>query len=557
MTTIRYDNGAYFAFSPSPQHAGALAELGWRRHAHDLSVWWTRSPYLAAPLYAHAEPGETQTALAPYAWNYETSFAKGPIAGTGVDAIRLPIGQSPYPFQVAGVQRAVLRKKVLIADQMGLGKTIQALALMNLVRPRRTVIGCPTFLTKNWASECNSWLVDAQPITILDGGRKSLPDRGIIILPYSRGHTFFEQINAGPPVDLVILDEVHFLKDSNARRSKPWFGEHGLARRADRVVALSGTPMPNNPLELYGLLSVLAPDLLAGVTHDAFKELYCTTIPLKKKVDLKRGGQKAIEVEKITAKGQAMLNAELRASGVMLRREKEHVLTQLPAKSVYFVHMTPDAEIETLVREESDLYDQLQMRILTSQELMSLRGHVATVRARLGLLKAPKIAEYVRWIFDSGEDRVVLFMLHLEAIEAVRAAFAGSGIDTLVMTGAESTTVRDQRVRDFQTPGRRKLVIGQMTAAGVGTTMTAARYCVLGEINWTPAWNDQAIDRVHRIGQAKSVMAPVLTFPAAVEERVIRAGARKSLDAREVLDVNLAHLFLDEPSQGMLRVAAE
>ena len=299
--------------------------------------------------------------------------------------------------------------------------------------------------------------------------------------------------------------------------------------------------MPNNPVEMHGLLEVMAPDLMKGVSRDKFQKLYCQTIDLKVKTP--KGGQ--IEVQKIVAKGQSVLNAELRASGVMVRREKSDVLKQLPDKHVYLVHMTPDAEIEALVREESDLYDQLQMKIMTSQELIALKGHVANVRARLGLLKAPKIAEYVNHIFSNGEDRVVLFMLHTAAIAAVDAWFKGSGIERLVLTGAENMALRDQRVRRFQEPGGRRLIIGQTTAAGLGTTMTAARYVVLGEINWTPAWNDQAIDRVHRISQARQVEAVVCTFPHAVEERVLKATARKAIDAREVLDVNLQNMFLE------------
>ena len=80
-------------------------------------------------------------------------------------------------------------------------------------------------------------------------------------------------------------------------------------------------------------------------------------------------------------------------------------------------------------------------------------------------------------------------------------------------------------------------------AAGVGLTMTAARYCVLGEISWTPATNDQAIDRVHRLTQLRQVEAPIITFPHAVEERVIRANAKKAISAQNILDRNLMSLF--------------
>lgn len=895
MTTITFHDGAFFASSVSPEDGAHLLELGWRRHARDLQLWWTRSPYLAAPLYSFCDEA-AKSNLVPYAWNYATSFAKEPLEGTGCDAIRLPAGSSPYPFQIAGVQRATMRERLIIGDEMGLGKqqpidelvltptgwqtigtlrrgdsvigsngrrvsvlgvypqgikssyrvtfsdhshvetgpehlwtlryrrggrqwadllltteqlrtrpiigtldlsktalylpmlsapvefltgfrvvpiepyllgqvisngstangsisvtinaqdkddilkrffstgqkigaqqtyrgayritlpgliqsisylglnvhsrdkfipwrykqaevparvallqglldgdgsistlhnkivyhtisprladdvqelveglggvasqrvygrlhqnkpteyqvrirmprgmlpfsttrklsrympgrlahpcrtvvsvdyirdvesvciavdapdklyatrhcilthnTVQALAVMNLVRPLRTVIGCPTFLTRNWAHECDLWLVDPQPIVILDGAKKSLPESGIVILPYSRGHTFVDQIKAGPPIDMLIMDEAHYLKEPTSRRTKAWLGPEGLARKAKRVIALTGTPMPNNPLELYGLIEVLAPELVAGVSREKFKETYCTSIEMNLKITLKKSKREIQRpTEKIVAKGKSILNAELRASGLLVRRQKSEVLTQLPPKNIYFVHMGVDAKIESLVKEEADLYDQLQMRILTAQELIKIRGHVETVRTELGILKAPQIAAYVKYLFNEGEDRVVCFMLHRRPIEIIKEAFDKTGIDAYVLTGSESPKVRQARVDLFQAPGGRRLLIGQTTASGVGLNMTSARYGVIGELAWVPAWNEQAMDRLHRITQTRQVEIPILCYPHSCEENVIRTGARKSLDAREVLDKNLSNLLDINPATVL--IAAE
>ena len=533
---IRAHAGAYFAQRVAPGEAARLLELCWKRHPSGPDVWHTASPLLAAPLWGCVNPNDqaTRKELGPWAWNYQTSFAEGPIENGG--DVRVPEGRALYPFQVGGVQRALMRAKLLICDQPGLGKSPEALAVLNCTRPARTLIGCPTFLATNWAEECEKWCVDAQPIAVLDGAKRAIPERGIVILPYSRGHTFEKQLLAGPPCDLVIADEFHHLKDPSARRSGPWFRPGGLVERARRAILLSGTPMPNNPVEMHAALRAAAPELLGGMSREKFQETYCSTISF----DVAVGGSlRKVQVQKIMGKSKEALNAELRAGGVMVRRLKEAVLTQLPPKNLYFVHMRPDAEIEQLVREEADLFEQLQTRILPSAEMMALRGHVASVRRRLGALKAPKIAEYVRSLFDGGEDRVVLFMLHLEAIEIVRRAFERSGIIAHVLTGAEPPNERFRRVQDFQAPGGRKLVVGQVTAAGEGLTMTASRFAVLGEISWTPGRNEQAVDRVHRITQTRHVDCPVLTFPHAIEEKVIRVNARKALDARAVLDVDL------------------
>lgn len=546
MVNLTYDasSGAYFALGVEEQHAPLLADLRWQAHPGRPRAWWTRSPYLAAPLWSWVGQDDqaTRTALGPFAWSYRASFAAEPLRGVGVDAVRLPAGERPYPFQVAGIQLAALRRRVLIADEPGCGKSMQALGVANLLRSKRIVIGCPAFLADNWAAECEKWLCDPQSITVMGRGRRGPPDEGVVILPYSRGHRYAAAIAAGPPVDLLVMDEPDQLKTSAAKRTAPWLGEGRLCASARRVVAIGGSPIPNHPLEVHGLLRALSPETMGSVGREAFKALYCSTFKGTAKVQRKGGGEATVQFEKNSGRHEAALNAELRASGVMVRRMKADVLPQLPPKHVFLVHLAPTAAIEDLVREEATLYDLLETRLLTARELVSLQGHVANVRARLGLLKAPKIAEYVRHVFDQGETRVVLFMMHLAAIEVVRAAFDPTRIRVRVMTGSESFDERHAHVKEFQRPGGAELIVGQVTASGVGLTMTAARYAVLGEISWVPTVNDQAIDRVHRITQTRQVEAPVVTFPHAVEERVLRSNAGKLISAKKVLDVNLQYL---------------
>lgn len=544
MTRVTYDpaSGSYFALDATDDDARRIAALDWRPHPAAARAWYTRSPYLAAPLWPRVDAADavTRQALGWYAWNYQASFAEGPLAGTGVDSVRLPARESdrPYPFQVAGIQLGVMRERMLLADSMGLGKSVQALCVVNLCRPKRIVVACTAALEEQWAWFCDKWLVDPRSITILASGRKNVPDEGILILPYSRGHRFRDRIAAGPPVDFLIMDEAHHVRHPTARQSDVWVGEKGLARTATRVLALTGTPIPNQPLEMYSLLSAMAPTTF-GVSREAFQKLYCSTFRGVAKVRTKTGGEVAVQFEKNEGKNEHALNAELRASGLMVRRLKQDVLQQLPPKQTFLLHLTPTAAIDELVREEASLYEMLTTTLVSSKDLIALQGHIAHVRAKLGLLKAPKIAEYLLSLFEGGETHVVCFMLHLEAIEAVRKAFEHKRITVRVLTGAMSPRDRNEQVNLFQQSAGAELLIGQIVAAGEGLTMTRARYVVLGEISWTPSANEQAIDRLHRIGQTRGVLAPVCTFPHAVEENVIRTNARKSLSAQNVLDVNI------------------
>ena len=226
----------------------------------------------------------------------------------------------------------------------------------------------------------------------------------------------------------------------------------------------------------------------------------------------------------------------------MVRRMKDDVLLQLPPKHIFLCHLTPTPGIEDLVREEATLYDMLETKLLTSQELIALQGHISNVRARLGILKAPRIAEYVMSIFESGETHVVLFMLHLGAIEEVRKAFENTRINVRVLTGSMTPQERQAAANAFQMSNEYELTIGQVVAAGEIITLTRARWVVLGELPWTPSQAAQCIDRVHRISQERQVEVPVATFPHAVEERVLRSTAQKSISAGKVLDDNLMRI---------------
>ena len=543
MPRLVYDasSRAYFAFDVPDESFALLTELRWSPHMAQSRCWYTRSPYLAAPFWSWIDPGDdaTRAALGTYAWNYASSFAKEPLQGTGVDQIRLPAGSKPYPFQIAGVQRIMMRKRILIADAMGLGKTLEALAPINLLRSKRILIGCPAAAEEHWAVQSEQWLVDPRSVTILGRGKRGAPDTGVLILPYSRSHNFIEQILRGPKVDYVVMDEAHHLKTATARRSGVWLGAGNLVEQADRVVALTGTPIPNHALEAYGLLRALAPETLGGMTSDKFKETYCTTFRGVAKVAKRGGGEVAVEFERNESRHEAALNAELRASGVMVRRLKEDVLDQLPPKHSFLLHLTSSPAIEELVREEATLYDMLETKLLTSQELIALQGHISNVRARLGVLKAPRIADYVKEIFTAGETHVVLFMLHLAAIEEVRKQFEGTRINVRVLTGGMSPRERQQSATEFQKSNGYELTIGQVVAAGEIITLTRARYIVTGELSWVPSQNAQCVDRVHRISQTQQVENPICTFPHAVEERVLRSNAVKAISAAKILDTNL------------------
>lgn len=548
MPQVQYD-AAMQRYILSGVDMATVEELSGLRWRYQNGVWSTPSPYYAAPLwkYVHPEDKVTQQMLGAYAWNYAASFAKEPQAGTGIDRVLFPAHEDrkPMDFQVAGVQLAARQKATLIADPMGLGKTMQAIGVANIRQPRRTLIGCPAFLALNWADELVKWCTFNSPITIIDRPSKSIPDEGFVIMPYSRAFNFWGRLLEAGMWDLTILDEIHFLKgEPGTKRIRPYFGWHdaqtgnmypGIVQRSHQIVGMTGTPIPNAPHEMYNVLSTFRPDIMGSITRNKFKEMYCTTKTV-------RGNEKVAG-----SINEAALNAELRASGLMVRRNKEQVLDQLPPKVMNVVQMRATNAIADLVQQEASYYDMLEMRMFEGQKIASLVGHIAEVRAKLGVEKAPQIAEYAWDIIANGEKRLVVFMWHTAAIRRVAELLErkGNQVRVHVLDGHTSVQQRFARVREFQdeTDTMPQIIIGQIKAAGVGLTMTSACHMILGELAWSPADNDQAIDRVHRISQLRQVTAHILTYPHSADVRVIKSNARKAITASQVLDTNLLYEF--------------
>lgn len=546
-----------------PLHADMSLKFGFDPLGGSPGVFVTRSPALVAPFYDLCTD-EVKRIVYPYALNYHNSSTIGPIqhlwGGSGPVAAPQPYitGEaSPYPFQWGGVQVLQSRRWCLLGDEAGSGKTLQSISVFNnaehypsrirpgqsFVKPSyelRVLVGCPTFLVQNWIEEIEKWYRGYRiPIVALDKPKVNLPKAGFYVLPYSRADKHYELLHESGRFDGAILDEVHFLKgDLTVKRAGAFFGEPlkrpGLVAQCDRGFSLSGTPIPNQPVELFNILSTMGPEVLHGMHRAAFEFRY---------TDYDQFGRPA------GAKREFALNAELRASGFMLRREKAAILPQLPAKQLALINMPLHGDIAALVREEAELFELAKMRPRqTAAELAELVGHIMRVRKAIAVKKAPMVAQYAIYQLATEErrkNRLVVFMLHTEAIDIIREQCEAARIRVFVVDGRVSTKRRHEMKTEFQKPGGPPtLFLGQIKAAGVGLTLTAARRVGMGEISWSFADNSQAMDRIHRIGQTEEVMVDILTFPHAVEAKVISASARKEMTSVRILDEALTSALL-------------
>jgi superfamily II DNA or RNA helicase len=410
------------------------------------------------------------------------------------------------PFQRAGVSYLLSQRRAFLADEQGLGKTIEALATIEAADAYPAIVVCPASLKLNWLRELERWLPHRSAQTLSGtGGRAPIPPADVTIVNYDILAPRLEELAALEP-NALVLDESHYCKNAAAKRTQAVQRLSAQMEPESFVLALTGTPVVNRPAELISQLRILGrlEDFGSGVK---FGERF-------------RGPDAHLR-----------LHWHLRAR-CFVRRLKEDVLTQLPAKTRAVVPVELDNESEYRLAER-DLVAWLRSQPLDLRELDAKVA--AALRAerlvRLNALKVlaarGKLHAALTWIHDfcSSGERLVVFAHHREIQRAVLEHFPSA----LHILGSDSHAARDRSVQAFQEPDRpgNQLIVCSIEAAGHGLTLTRASNVVFLELDWTPAKHDQAEDRCHRIGQQDAVNAYYLLAANTVDETISTLLERK------------------------------
>ncbi len=403
------------------------------------------------------------------------------------------LGGELAPFQWAAVRYALDARRCFLADEQGLGKTVEALATLEADGAFPAIVVCPASLKLNWQREAEHWL-EHRSVALIEGRMAVAPTADITILNYEIVAAHREGLGRLRPRALVV-DESHYVKNPQAKRTQ------AVRRLASSVaedglrLALSGTPVLNHAEELVAQLRVIG-----------------------RLEDFGSGAQ-------FTRRFRGELSEErlhwhLRRR-CFVRRLKSEVLPQLPAKRQVVVPVALSNTTEYRLAEE-DVIAWLRSQPLDLRELNAKIA--ATLRAQrlaqLGTLQRlaarGKLAAALSWIADflaSGEPLVV-FARHVEVQEALLARFP----DAAHLLGRDSAAAREAAVQAFQDPDGPQLLVGATRVAGQGITLTRASNVAFLELEWTPAMHDQAEDRCHRIGQHDAVTAWYLLAADTIDE---------------------------------------
>jgi SWI/SNF-related matrix-associated actin-dependent regulator of chromatin subfamily A-like protein 1 len=430
------------------------------------------------------------------------------------------------PFQNVGV--AMMETKggrALVADEQGLGKTIEALAWLQLHRDRTPVIiVVPASVKLNWQREAEDWIPNPR-VEILYGNDPWKITGDIVILNYDIVpgwlHTL-KKLNA----QVLILDEAHYIKTDKAKRTK---AVKMLAKGIPYFLALSGTPIQNRPIEIYNAVNIADPGIFPSKWN--FMNAFCA--PKYNGFGWNfNGSSRADELHKILT------------STVMIRRLKKDVLPELPDKVYSIVPMQLDNRQEYKFAEDHFIEFVRRSKGAYAAARASGAEALVQIEALKQLAVKGALEESLNWISDflETDQKLVVFATHKFVIDALMNRF-GTKI-AVKIDGTTPIADRQRAIDIFQHNTEVRLFVGNMKAAGVGITLTAASNMVFLELPWTGAEIDQATDRLHRITQKFMVNIYFLLAKNTIMDKLA-----KILDVkRKVIDAIMDGIETDSSS---------
>jgi SWI/SNF-related matrix-associated actin-dependent regulator 1 of chromatin subfamily A len=503
--------------------------------------WWTDQPTKARALAGYASEelrAEIGGALAA-AHTARVESVQASAARDSDAVLPCPEGRAYLPYQRAGIAFALARQNVLFGDDMGLGKTIQAIGTISADESvEQVLIICPASLKLNWARELGRWLT--RPLSVGIASGDYWPATQVVIVNYDIVSRHIERIHARA-WDMLICDEVHALKNAKAQRTRAILGGKGAqAIAARRRLFLTGTPILNRPSELWTLVQSLDPSGLGG-NFFRFHKQYCNAYKTRYGWDFS-GASNLDELQR-----------RLRET-IMIRRLKADVLTDLPAKRRQVVELAANgcgeiigaersayeanAEAIERLRAEADLADAREDKAAYEAAVMALKAaqgvlfsQMSKLRHATAVAKIPYVLEHVREAVEAS-GKVIVFAWHADVIDAIAKEFGQAAV---TVTGQTAIEKRQAAVDRFQTDPTCTLFVGNILAAGVGLTLTAASHVIFAELDWRPAMITQAEDRAHRIGQRESVLVQHIVFDGSLDATM----AQRIVEKQAIIDAAL------------------
>ena len=434
---------------------------------------------------------------------------------------KFPEGLDLYPFQKVAVAFAEMSNgRCLIGDEMGIGKTISAIGYAALhPEARPAVVVCPSNVKFNWKKELNKWLPN-ENVQVVGSGKDTVETTDFIIINYDLMAKQQDNLLSVAP-QLLILDESHYIKNSGSK-NKPvqrTVATLNVAHFVSKVIALSGTAISSRPKEFFNTLNLMRPDQFPSFWD--FAQRYCD--PYHDGFGWNFDG----------ASHTKELNERTR--DLCIRRLKSEVLPELPPKTRTFFPINLDKKARSPYDFAQEEWDRkIDSYYLNGQSLPKgiMLNMLNDLRHICGQIKVDYAADWIKQYREQTGKPIVVFTHHRDVLKRLAEKFK----NVRTISGDTPSKSRQEIVDDFQ-EGHIDVLICNTVAAKEGITLTKADTVVFLEREWTPTDEEQAEDRVYRIGQeSQHVHAVYLSCVGTIDEHFDRVVEEKRAVVKAVLD---------------------
>lgn len=394
----------------------------------------------------------------------------------------------PRPYQIAGRDFLASHRHALLADEMRVGKTPQAILAAHRLGAGTMLVTCPAIAVKHWEREVERWW-------------PSGPLPHLAVWSYDKARMKWEDGLRGA-VDVFVPDEAHFARNPAAKRTKMVYGKTGFASKAGAVWPLSGTPAPKHAAELWPMMRAFG---VTKLDYAAFVSRYC----------------------RVNADGQPIgtkvgMIGELKAllATFMLRRTRKEVAPEMPDIAFNFLEMDVGGKKLDAAMTDDDL---LRMAELDSEDRIA----VATAKAAV-------LANEIEFAIGNGLlKQTVVFGWHKGPLHVLWDRLHEAGISRALINGNTPSAERERIQRQFRA-GMIEVVFANILAAGTAIDLSAASHGYFLELDWVGANNMQAANRLVSMEKKEPVTFDVCVAPGTVDERVQGVLVRRTKEIREL-----------------------
>jgi SNF2 family DNA or RNA helicase len=428
--------------------------------------------------------------------------------------------------------------RALIADEQGVGKSLTALGYIFKHNLFPAVIVTPASLKLNWVGEIKQHFPnkDSSTIKVLSGTKptglsigEQSPERGWIYIINYDIMTHWEKVFTAMNPKIIVCDESAALKNPSAKRTKTMLR---LAHHCDKFLAMTGTPLQNNPLELYPTIHMIFKGNC--MKYHEFRSRYCIM------QERQFGRRRALIY--LGPRNTVELHNLLKAK-CMLRRKANEVLTLPPYTRSTLVYEMTSAQRKEYESMENDFINWLTGtypdRNVPRSEFAAILTQCGYLKRECAKWKIPSALDWIDTFLENNPDKkLLIFAIHKAMIASVVEHYTKKRVGIVSITGETKMENRQLAVDRIQNDPKTRLFIGNIHAAGTGLTMTRAAYTLFLELDFVPANHFQAERRNYRLGQEERVFWYYYVVKSSIEEKICRILTSKDNTNEQIIEGN-------------------